>query len=109
MERIARARIELHEHPVAVADALREVPRSRPFESLEQLTDLKMPTLVIASHDEIDPGHPYSVAERYTATLVDAEMISEESGDSPLTWQGGRMSRAIVEFLGRKGLSGATD
>ena len=107
VERIARARTELHEHPEAVADALRQVPRSKPFESIEQLASLTMPALVIASHDEIDPGHPYAVAELYARTLPGGELVSEEKGESPLSWQGGRMSRLIVQFLGRNGIEGA--
>ena len=34
IDRVLRQRIAAHEHPEAVADALRAVPRSRPFESL---------------------------------------------------------------------------
>lgn len=106
VERIARARTELHEHPEAVADALRQVPRSKPFESIEQLTALKMPALVVASHDEIDPGHPYAVAESYAEMLPEGELVSETKGDSPLSWQGGRLSRVIVQFLARNGIEG---
>ena len=36
--------------------ALREVPRSRPFESLAELEALEVPALVVASHDDADPG-----------------------------------------------------
>ena len=46
-------------------EALREVPRSRPFESLEELERLDVPALVVASHDDADPGHPYAVAAAY--------------------------------------------
>jgi len=102
--RIARDRARLHRHPEAVAEALRQIPRSRPFASIEDLSRLSMPALVVASHDEIDPGHPYEVARRYSEMLPDAELISEGPGEHPLTWQGGKLSRAIAEFLGRKGL-----
>ncbi len=34
VERMARARPELHEHSEAVAQALRQMPRSKPFESI---------------------------------------------------------------------------
>ena len=61
--RIARQRMEVHEHPEALADALREVPRSVPYEGLEPLAELDLPALVVASHDEADPGHPYETAE----------------------------------------------
>src|SRR5919108_220250 len=35
-ERVIRQRLGLHEHPEAVAQALRQVPRSRPFDSLDE-------------------------------------------------------------------------
>ncbi len=47
--------------------ALREVPRSRPFDDLAELERLEVPALVVASHDAADPGHPYAVAEAYAA------------------------------------------
>ena len=102
--RLAQGRAELHRHPEAVADALRQVPRSKPFETIDELETLGMPVLVVASHDEMDDSHPYAVAERYAATLPDATMISEEPGESPLSWQGGRLSREIAGFLGKHGL-----
>ena len=53
---VTRQRLERHRHPEAVADALRVVPRSRPFESLDQLESLELPVLVVGSRDESDPG-----------------------------------------------------
>ncbi|MGI9557639.1 MAG: alpha/beta fold hydrolase [Solirubrobacterales bacterium] len=96
--RVARERLERHEHPDAVAKALRQVPRSAPFESLAELELLDVPALVVASHDEADPGHPHSVAEAYAERLPAARLISEEPGNSPLAWQGGRLSREIAMF-----------
>ena len=104
--RLAKGRAELHRHPEAVADALRQIPRSRPFESIDELAALTMPVLVVGSHDEMDDGHPYAVAERYAETLPGATMISEEKGESPLSWQGGRLSREIDSFLDSHGLGG---
>ena len=40
---VTRQRLSRHLHPQAVADALRVVPRSRPFESLDQLESLEVP------------------------------------------------------------------
>jgi 3-oxoadipate enol-lactonase len=97
--RITRERMELHEHPKAVAQALRDVPRSLPFEGISELEGLDVPALVVASHDDADPGHPYAIAEAWAERLPDARLISEERGKSPLAWQGGRLSRAIAEFL----------
>ena len=56
--RFTRARMLLHRHPEALVDALRQVPRSRPFESMRSLEGLDVPALVVASHDDADPGHP---------------------------------------------------
>ena len=57
-----------HEHPHAVADALEVVPRSRPFEQLGSSSPtIAVPTVVVASRDEADPGHPLAVGERYAA------------------------------------------
>jgi pimeloyl-ACP methyl ester carboxylesterase len=96
--RIARTRLGQHEHPQAVARALREVPRSIPFAGLEALAALDVPSLVVASRDEADPGHPYAVAQAWAEALPRARLISEEPGGSPLAWQGGKLSRAIEEF-----------
>ena len=81
-----------------VVPEVREVPRARPFESMAELKRLELPSLVVASHDGADPGHPYAVAEAYAARLPRAKMISEEEGQSPLAWQGGRLSRELASF-----------
>lgn len=96
--RIARERLSVHEHPDAVAQALREVPRSQPFEDAAELEFLDLPALVVASHDEADPGHPYAVAETWAQRLPRATLTSEQPGASPLAWQGGRLSREIAAF-----------
>jgi pimeloyl-ACP methyl ester carboxylesterase len=96
--RISAERMALHRDPVELARALRETPASRPFGSLEELAGLDVPTLVVASGDEADPGHPYAVAEAYAAALPRARLISEDEGQSPLAWQGGRLSREISSF-----------
>jgi 3-oxoadipate enol-lactonase len=93
-----RARMQLHRHPGALVEALREVPRSRPFESLADLRRIEVPALVVASHDEADPGHPYAAAAAYAERLPRAEWVSEEPGQSPLAWQGGRLSRRLAAF-----------
>ena len=96
--RFSRRRMEAHRHPQAVAAALREVPRSRPFESLDELEFLDLPALVVGSHDVADPGHPRAVAEAYAERLPQARLIGEGEGESPLAWQGGRLSREIAAF-----------
>jgi len=96
--RFTRERMERHRHPEAMVAALREVPRSRPFGTLAELEGLAVPTLVVASHDAADPGHPYAVAEAYAARIPGAHLVSEPEGQSPLAWQGGRLSREIEAF-----------
>jgi pimeloyl-ACP methyl ester carboxylesterase len=96
--RITRERLETHRHPEAVAAALRDVPRDRPFAGMEELEFLDLPALVVASHDEADPGHPHAVAEAYADRLPRARLVAEQPGQSPLAWQGGRLSREIAAF-----------
>jgi pimeloyl-ACP methyl ester carboxylesterase len=103
---VTRQRLERHEHPRAVADALRVVPRSIAFEGLEELEAVRAPTLLVASRDDADPGHPYSVAAAYAERLPDARLVVEDEGSSPLAWQGARLSKAIAGFLAESGWGG---
>jgi pimeloyl-ACP methyl ester carboxylesterase len=96
-ETVLRQRLSLHEHPRAVAQALRQVPRSRPFERLDELAALSLPVTVVASRDEADPGHPLSVGEAYARTIPGARLVVEGAGSSPLAWQGGQLSKVIAE------------
>lgn len=96
--RFTRERMLQHRHLDAVVEALRQVPRSRPFESMAELESLRVPALVVASHDAADPGHPRHVAEAYAEHLPLARLTGEEEGESPLAWQGGRLSREIASF-----------
>jgi 3-oxoadipate enol-lactonase len=96
--RFTRERLLLQQHPEALAEALREVPRSRPFESLDELRALEVLALVVASNDDADSGHPYEAAAAYAEALPNAQLLSEEPGQSPLAWQGGRLSRALATF-----------
>jgi pimeloyl-ACP methyl ester carboxylesterase len=96
--RFTRQRMLAHRHLDAVAQALREVPRSAPFESMSELEFLDVPALVVASRDQADPGHPYAVAAAYADSLPEARLVSEPEGAAPLAWQGGRLSREIAAF-----------
>ncbi|HEY2601245.1 MAG TPA: alpha/beta hydrolase [Thermoleophilaceae bacterium] len=93
-------RLARHRHLDAVADALRVVPRSKPFEALEQLEAVEAPALVVGSRDDADPGHPLAIAEEYARRLPRGSLLVEEEGKSPLAWQGAQLSRAIDDFLG---------
>jgi len=106
IDKVLRQRLGAHEHPDAVADALHAVPRSRPFEAWEELGEIAVPTVVVASRDAADPGHPYAIGERYAEAIPDAELRSEEPGSSPLAWQGGQLSKVISELAERAGAAG---
>jgi pimeloyl-ACP methyl ester carboxylesterase len=95
--RVLRQRMVLHQHPDAVADALKAVPRSEPFAALTDLQAIHVPTVVVADHDGVDPGHPLAVGEAWAEALPDAELVVEEPGQSPIAWQGGAVSRIIAE------------
>jgi len=96
--RFTRERMLRQRHPAALAEALREVPRSRPFGSLAELASLEVPALVVASNDDADPGHPFEAAAAYAEALPRARLVSEDEGESPLAWQGGKLSRALAAF-----------
>jgi 3-oxoadipate enol-lactonase len=96
--RFTRERMLRHRHLDALVVALHELPRSKPFESLDELASLDVPALVVASRDDVDPGHPYATAQAYAERLPRARLISEAEGQSPLAWQGGRLSREIAAF-----------
>jgi pimeloyl-ACP methyl ester carboxylesterase len=104
--RFTRERMLRHRYLDALVVALREVPRSRPFESLGELVDLEVPALVVASHDDADPGHPYEIAAAYAERLPRARLVSEAKGQSPLAWQGGRLSREIASFCAEPAVAG---
>ncbi len=101
--RFTRERIQRNRRLDAVVDALRQVPRSRPFGAMAELESLEVPALVVASGDAADPGHPRWVAEAYAERLPRAKLISEAEGESPLAWQGGRLSREIAAFCAEIG------
>jgi pimeloyl-ACP methyl ester carboxylesterase len=94
---VIRQRLSAHEHPHAVADAIREVPRTDPFTSWDELAKLDAPVTVVASRDEVDPEHPYATGKRYAEAIPGARLVTEEPGKSPLAWQGGQLSRVIAE------------
>ena len=51
-----------------------------PFETHGRARVLEVPALVVASHDEADPGHPYAVAEAYAERLPQARADQRGGG-----------------------------
>jgi pimeloyl-ACP methyl ester carboxylesterase len=100
-----RQRMDRHEHPEAVAQALRQVPRSIAWKGLAALEQLELPVLLVGSRDETDQLHPLAVSQEYERHLPNAELVVEDKGKSPLAWQGARLSGTIGDFLGRAGYS----
>ena len=99
--KVIRQRLSLHEHPDAVADALRAVPRSHPFHSLSDLEAIAVPTVIVASNDEADPEHPLAVGEAYARAIPGAQLVTDEPGRSPVAWQGSQLSRLIADVAER--------
>lgn len=97
VEKVTRQRLSQHSNLGAVADALRAVPRSRPFEEIAELARISVPTAVVASADEPDPGHPRAVGEAYAAAIPGARLVLDEPGRSPIAWQGSQLSKLIAE------------
>jgi pimeloyl-ACP methyl ester carboxylesterase len=97
LQTVLRQRLSAHEHQDALADALRAVPRSRPFAARDDLRAVRAPTVVVADRDEPDPGHPLHVGELYASLIPGAQLVVEEEGRSPIAWQGGQLSKVIAE------------
>jgi pimeloyl-ACP methyl ester carboxylesterase len=94
--KVIEQRMSAHEHLDAVADALRIVPRSRPFESLSELGEISVPTAVVASADGPDPEHPQALGEAYAAAIPGARLVLDQPGHSPVAWQGSQLSKVIA-------------
>ena len=95
--KVTRQRLSQHSHLDAVADALRAVPRSRPFDRIDDLARISVPVTVVASADEPDPSHPQAVGEAYAAAIPGAQLVLDEPGRSPIAWQGSQLSKLIAE------------
>ena len=100
-----RQRMERQRDPAAVAEALRQVPRSVAWKGLDALCDLDVPVLIVGSQDDADSLHPLGIAEEYDRKLPRSELVVEDRGTSPLAWQGARLSGEIGDFLERHGYS----
>ena len=94
--KVIRQRLALHEQPEAVADALSAVPRALPFQRLDELAEVSVPTVVVGSSDEPDPEHPQALAQAYARAIPRARLITDEPGRSPIAWQGSQLSKVIA-------------
>jgi hypothetical protein len=43
--------------------------------------------------------HPLAVASAYAEEIPNARLLVEDEGQTPLAWQGARLSRTIIEYL----------
>ena len=98
--RITRERLALHRHPEAVAQALREVPRSTPVRRPRRAR-VPRPARRSSSPATTRPTRAIRTRSprRGPSGCRGATLISEEPGESPLAWQGGRLSREIADVL----------
>lgn len=96
IETVIRQRMARHSDLDAVADALQGVPRSAPFGTLAALGELQLPVTIVADRDELDPGHPLSVGYAWAEAIPGARLVVEEPGESPIAWQGARLSKVIA-------------
>ena len=84
--------------------ALEALPRSRPFASLDQLAEISVPAVVVASDDAADPEHPEELGRAYAAALPNARLVTDAPGKSPVAWQGSQLSQIIADVVGASGL-----
>jgi pimeloyl-ACP methyl ester carboxylesterase len=97
--KVTRQRLSEHDHLDALADALSAVPRSRPFASLEDLAAVTVPAVVVASDDDADSEHPEALGTAYAQALLDAQLITDAPGKSPVAWQGSQLSQIIADVV----------
>ena len=93
IERLTRQRLERHVDPVELAKPVRAVPRSSAFDGLERLEELQVPTLVIGSRDEADPGHPLRRGRGVRTAHSRLRNSSSRSRASPRSHGGAHTSR----------------
>jgi pimeloyl-ACP methyl ester carboxylesterase len=97
-------RLSQHDNPGALADVLEVLPRSRPFQALDQLGAISMPAAVVVSGDEADPEHPEQLGIAYAEAIPNARLITDQPGKSPIAWQGSQLSQIIAEVVSASGL-----
>ena len=98
-----RQRMERHADLASVAQALREVPRSIAWKGLDALSSWRCRCWWSARRTT-PTGSTRSAWPRSTAaSSPNAELVVEDKGESPLAWQGARLSNVIADFFERVG------
>jgi pimeloyl-ACP methyl ester carboxylesterase len=96
-----RRRLEGHADLDAVADAVEVLVADSAFASFDQLGSLRLPSLVVASHDQWDALHPRRTAEAYASALAAAQLVSEAPDHVPLAWRPRRIAQLVAQFARR--------
>ena len=98
--KVLRQRLAAHEHPEALADALRAVPRSRPFEDWSRARGARRsrPSSSRAATRPTPSTRTRSASA--TPRRSRARSCAPRSRDSPLAWQGSQLSAVIAELGG---------
>lgn len=75
----------------------RSILASTPFDSLKDLEQIEIPTLVVGNHD--DPIHPYEYAERLAASIPSAQLCEITSKSNSVTEHKHKFRSCVAEFL----------
>lgn len=95
---LLRRRLESHADLAAVADAVEVLVEDVAFSPLERLNEIRVPSLVVASHDRWDRLHPYRTAEAWADALPDGRLVTEPPHRAPLAWRPRRLAELVVRF-----------
>ncbi|MSO44960.1 MAG: alpha/beta hydrolase [Thermoleophilia bacterium] len=99
IQTVMRQRLTRHEHPDAVATALRCTTADAAFDGERALRAVICPTLIVGSRDRLDPEHPMDIAQRWATIIPGARFVVEDATHSPLAWRGSTLSRVIADFV----------
>jgi 3-oxoadipate enol-lactonase len=94
----AQRQFDRHRDLSTVADAIDALMLERPFDGYDQLAAVRVPVLVIGSHDELDRNHPLRLARAYAAALPGARFLCEPRGSVPFAWRARQISRLTLAF-----------
>ena len=70
------------------------------YAQLDELSRIAIPTTVVASRDEADPGHPLEVGERYARAIPQARLVViPDCGHLSTLEQPAALTRALAGWL----------